>query len=179
MGAQPANQPPTVSQTASFGPVIPGRLGTPAAVLVPFRLPISKATAMLGYRVTASASFAFTPTAPEAGGKSVTAADIGVGITSVSSTLGGNGNAVIDSGFAYDPAAAKAASGSSAFTGATNGRATLADLIPGREVLRAGKAAGVIPVTGGDLTVTVTIAVPTQFFTPGSFSGTVTLIVSQ
>jgi hypothetical protein len=179
-GAQLAKyQPVLATQTASFGPVVPGRLGAPAAVMVPFRLPISQAAA-LGYRVTAVASFVFTPAMPAAGGKSVTAADLLVGITSVSSTLGANNNAVIATGFDYDPAAVRGAAGTGAFWGAGTERATLADLLPGREILRAGRStAGEISAAGGNLTFGIKIAVPNQFFTPGSFSGTISLIVSQ
>jgi hypothetical protein len=180
-GVQAAKgQPALATQTVSFGPVVPGRLGAPASVTVPFSLPISRATAVLGYRVTAISSFAFTPAAPAAGGKSVTAADLLVGVTSVSSTLGGSSSAAIATGFDYDPTAVRAAGGTSAVSGAATGRATLADLLPGREILRAEKTtAGAMPASGGTLTVSVRIAVPTQFFTPGSFSGTISLIASQ
>src|SRR4051794_23704930 len=48
-------------RTASFGPVPSGKPGTPTTVMLPFRLPISRATAALGYRVRAVSSFVFTP----------------------------------------------------------------------------------------------------------------------
>jgi hypothetical protein len=163
------------SQTASFGPVVPGGSGVPASVTVLFSLPISRSTGELGYRVTAISSFAFTPSMPAAGGKSVTAADLLVGVSDVYSSLGGGSNAAIAAGFNYDPSAIRVAGGTSAATG----RPTLADLLPGREILRAAKSTGAIPASGGTLNVSVRLAVPNQFFTPGSFSGTISLIVSQ
>ncbi len=172
--------PAAMAQSVSFGPLVPGKAGTPAAVLVPFHLTIAKATAAAGYGVTAVSTFVFMPAAPSAGGRSITAADIGVGISEVSSTLGANGNPVIATGFDYDPAAVRGAHGSSTLTGAASGRASLADLLFNREVLRAAKfSGGSVPSGGGDLTLNVKIAVPTQFFTPGSFSGTITLSVAQ
>jgi hypothetical protein len=167
------------TQTTSFGPVVPGALGAPASVTLLFSLPISQPTAALGYRVTGISSFVFTPTIPAAGGKSVTAAGLLVGIVSVSSSLGASSNAAIATGFNYDPAAIRGAGGTSAVSGAATGRATLADLLSGSEVLRAAASTGKIPAIAGVLTVSMRIAVPTQFYTPGSFSGTISLIVSQ
>jgi hypothetical protein len=180
-GAQaPKKQLALATQTVSFGPVVPGRLGAPASVTVPFSLPISQATAALGYRVTAISAFAFTPAMPAAGGKSVTAADLLVGVANVSSTLGTNGSAAIATGFDYDPTAVRSAGGASTSSGTAALRATIADLLPGREILHAERSTGgAVPAAGGNLTFNLRIAVPTQFFTPGSFSGTISVIVSQ
>ena len=49
----------------------------------------------------------------------------------------------------------------------------------GREILRAEKRAGNAPATAVDLTIMLKLAVQPQFFTPGGFSGTITLIVSE
>jgi len=126
--AQEARQQPAfATQMASFGPVVPGALGAPASVTLIFSLPISQPTAALGYRVTGISSFVFTPTVPAAGGKSVTAADLLVGITSVSSSPGASSNVAIAAGFNYDPAAIRGAGGTNAVSGAATGRATLAD----------------------------------------------------
>ena len=168
------------TQTASFGPVVPGAPGAPAAVVVPFRLSISRATAALGYRVTAVSSFAFTAATSAAGGKSVTPADLLVGITGVSSTLGTGANTSISTGFDYDPTAVTGTGGINSLTGTAAARATVADLVSGRELLRSGKiTSDSIPAAGGDLTFSLRIAAPNQFFTPGSFTGTITVIVSQ
>jgi hypothetical protein len=178
--AHAAHQPALTMQTASFGPVVPGKLGTPSTVVVPFNLPISRAIAALGYGVTAVSSFIFTPTMPAAGGKSIAATDLLVGVAGVSSTLSATSSAAIATEFDYDPTAVSSARRTSTSSGAASGRATLADLLPSRQILRAGRStAGAIPAGGGDLTFNLRIAVPTQFFTPGSFSGTITVIVSQ
>ncbi|MEO8660354.1 MAG: hypothetical protein ABI693_17930 [Bryobacteraceae bacterium] len=175
------NQPALASQTESFGPVVPGKLGAPATVMVPFRLPISRAIAVLGYRVTAISSFVFVPSIPAAGAKSVTASDLLVGITNVSSTLGASSRAVIATGFDYDPTSVRGVPDAHTFSVAATVRATLADLLLGREILHAERSttAAALPAAGGNLTFSVGIAVPNHFFTPGSFSGTISLIVSQ
>jgi hypothetical protein len=153
-----------VSQTASFGPLVPGKAGTPATVTVPFVLPISKVTATSGYHIQALSSFVFTPSAPAAGGKSITAQDIGVGIAGVGSSIA-MGNTAIATGFEeQSPLPA--------------GQASLGDLLAGRQVLQVGKmSAATLPAAGGNVSVTLKLAVPAKFFTPGAFSGTITLIV--
>jgi hypothetical protein len=167
------------AQPTSFGPIVPGRVGAPAAVVVHFSLPISQAIVALGYHVTAISNFIFTPSVRAAGGKSVTAADFLVGITNVSSTLGAGRSVAIAAGFDYDPATVKGASGPGTLSGVYTQRATMADLLPGREILRAARSTAGVPTAGESLTFSLGIAVPTEFFTPGSFSGTVNLIVSQ
>jgi hypothetical protein len=160
------SQPGAVSQTVSFGPLVPGKAGTLATVTVPFVLPISKLMATSGYRVQALSSFVFTPSAPDAGGKSITAQDISVGISGVAATSMALGNTAITAGFDRDPAAA-------------GGQTSLGELLGGRQVLQVGKVStATLPASGGDLIVTVKLAVPSKFFTPGAFSGTITLIVT-
>jgi hypothetical protein len=133
---------------------------------VPFVLPISKLTATSGYHIQALSSFIFTPSAPAAGGKSVTAKDIGVGITGVASSIA-MGSAAITTGFNQDPSAAAA------------GQASLDELLGGLQVLQVGKmSAATLPAAGGNVFVTLKLAVPAKFFTPGAFSGTITLIVT-
>jgi hypothetical protein len=167
LGTSAYSQSKIVSQTASFGPLVPGKAGTPATVMVPFVLPISKLTATSGYHIQALSSFVFTPSAPEAGGKSVAAKDIGIGIIGLSSTAMALGNAAITTGFNQDP------------TAPTTGQASLGDLLSGIQVLQVGKMPAVsLPASGGFLTMTLKLAVPKKFFTPGAFSGTVTLIVT-
>lgn len=176
----PKSQSGAAFQTAYFGPLSPGKVGTPSAVALPFHLSISDATAARGYRATAVSSFTFTPATSAAGGKTITAADIGVGVVGASSTFGALGNAVIATGLDYDPSAVSGNSKASRNAGAIAERATLADLLSGREIVRIGKVhPGTVPPGQGDLILTVKVAVPTQYFTPGSFSGSITLIVVQ
>lgn len=170
------------AQTASFGPLGPGKSGMAAAVLVPFSLSIPEASVANGYHIRAVSSFAFSPTAPSAGGKSLTAADIGVGIIGMSSLLGANANGymAMSPGFNYDPAVSRGGSGTNPYPGAARGRANLADLLGGQDIVQVGPVlTRDIPADGDQLTLSVKIAVPTQFFTPGGFSGTITLIVLQ
>jgi hypothetical protein len=157
--------------------MVPGGVGAASVVALPFHLSIPQATAAHGYEVTAVSNFVFTPTASAAGGKTIAASDVGVGITAISSTSGPNSAMTISAGFDYDPATVNGTNGSSPYTGAVNGRATLSDLLPGRIVLK------IIPaglLTGGTaaLSLTVKMAAQPQFLTPGGFSGTVTLVAT-
>jgi hypothetical protein len=103
---------------------------------------------------------------------------MGVGVIGVSSLLGGN--ATVVPGFDYDPRGVRAGGGMNPFPGAAVGRANLADLLVGRDVIEVNRAlAGGVPAQGDELTILVNIAVPAQFFTPGGFSGTITLIVAE
>ncbi len=161
-------------QAATFGPLVPH--GSRAATLsLPVHLSIPLRAASRGYRVSAVASLVVTPAT--SGGKSLTAADIGVGILSVSSARGAN-TVAIAPGFDYDPAAVSGKNGAAPYTGAATGRAALTDLLSGREILRAEKMpGGRHPANPVDLDLTFKLAVVPQFFSPGSFSGTITLTV--
>jgi len=178
----PARPSGAVSSTAYFGPLTPGKVGTPASVVLPFSLPVAATTAAKGYRVTAVSNFVFTPSANAGGGKSITAADIGIGVVSVSPATGFAGNASVAAGFDYDPGAA-AVSGvtkNGAQSGVAFGRATLGDLQSGRDIVRVGTSAtGKNSPAMGQLDLSLKVAVPTQYFTPGSFSGSVTLRVME
>ena len=166
------------AQFASFGPLVPGKLGTPGAVALPFSLSVPAATVARGYRVSAVSSFVFTPTASLAGGKSVTAADIGVGVLGVSSLLGSN--VAVTPGFAYDPAVARSGNGRNSYPGAAYGLANLADLVAGQNIINVGRiSAGQVPPSGDELTLFVKIAMSPQYLTPGGFSGTIILIVAE
>jgi len=167
------------TQTASFGPLIPGGAGGPPIIVLPIRLSIPQSTATRRYRISAVSSFSFMPAAPAAGGKTISASDIGIGVTGVT-TPTGNPRPSISAGFDYDPSTVgRGKGGSSPYTGAANGRATLADLTQSREILQVDQMP-VANVPGGntDLTVTMKLAVQPQFFTPGAWSGAITLIAT-
>ncbi len=169
-----------VMQAVSFGSVVPVGLGRPAIVAMPFRMSIPSAMVARGYRLSAVSNFVFTPSAPAGGGKSITASDVGVGIAGISSGLGSRADMAIAAGFDYDPASAQGTNRSTAYAGAAAGRANLADLLAGREVLRAGRISGGSLGNGNaDLTLTVKLAVQPQFLTPGGFSGTITLTAAE
>ena len=146
------------AQTASFGPLLPGKMGTPTAVRLAFQLAIPGTAAVKGYRVHAVSSFTFTPSVQNDGGRDVTAKDVGVEIESVTSTMGGTVS-----------------------TAATmfGGKATLANFLTSPEIARIPGSAGRVPATGVTLTLNLKIAVPSQYFTPGGISGTVTLFVVE
>ena len=146
-------------QSLSFGPVNASIAGGRESILLPFSLPISKSLAGMGYKVTATSNFIFIPAMSAAGGKSISASDIQIGITNFSSSV-----------------ATTAIGSSDATVGAA--RITLADLLSGREVLRAEKTASATASRDDVLALSVKLSLPHEFFTPGSFSGTIRLIVS-
>ena len=104
------------------------------------------------------------------------ASDIGIGIVDVSWAQGMSGNATIEAGFDYDPAARE-----NSFRGPAGGPsagATLADVLSPRQVIRVDKIpVKAAPRGASELTVTLKLAARGQYTTPGAFSGTITLIV--
>ncbi|HUQ90223.1 MAG TPA: hypothetical protein VM120_01000 [Bryobacteraceae bacterium] len=167
-----------VTRSASFGSLVPLGLGAPSIVAVPFRLSIPSALAVRGYRLTAVSNFVFSPSRPADGGKSIAASDIGVGLAGITLT-GANTDLAVTPGFDYDPAAVRGANGSSHYAGAAAGRANLADLMPGRDILRVGRIpAGSVRGTA-DLNLTLKLVVQPQFLTPGGFSGMITLVAAE
>jgi len=118
------------------------------SVVLPVSLAIPSATAARGFGVRVLSDFSFTPTSPAAGGKTMTASDIGIGIIDVAWGPGLNGSATIAAGFDYDPAV----NGNNRFgpLGNSDGaRATLADLSSLREVVHVEK----IPVKAASQTL--------------------------
>jgi hypothetical protein len=151
------------AKTAAFGALTPGRGGGMRTMSWPCTLAIPQAMALRGYRIQATSTFQFTPAARNAGGKDLVASDIAIGVEGISSTLGHAG-ATIAAGF--EPSA--------------GGRATLADLMSGREILRVPKVSpDGVPAGGGQMLVTLRLGVPSQYFTPGEFSATVTMTVTD
>ena len=132
----------------------------------------------------AQANFVPVTVAPMAGGSTISASDIGVGITSIGTASGVNlpRSDVIASGFNYDPSTISAVNGLTPFTGAASGKATLADLAASTKILSGNKIAANINTGSGTtnyLTVTMTFALVPQYFTPANFSSVVTLTISN
>jgi len=149
------------------------------SVVLPVSLAVPSATAARGFGVSVLSDFSFTPASPAAGGKTMTASDIGIGIIDVSWAPGLSGSTTIAAGFGYDPAV----SGNNRFgpLGQSNGaRATLADLSSPREVVRVEKIpVKAAPHASAELRLTLKLAAWGQYLTPGTFSGTITLVVPE
>ena len=170
----------TLIAAISFGSLTPGTSSTPSSTQIQFRIRDNKNT---GYHVTASAAFSVAAFSSAAGGSTIAASDIGIGISSIV-----NGNAVqtprtdnITFGFNYNPATVTAASGLTPYTGMSSGSATLADIIatPNLTILSGPRIAGNENLNNANnaMTVTITLGVLGQFFTPATFSGTLTLTI--
>lgn len=152
-------------QTVSFGSLSPKASGTPSVVSLPVRLVLPASNAPR-FRVTAVTSFVFEPSTRSRSGKTLSAADIGVGIGQIAAGRPlPNGWISITPGFDNDPSRMTRVVGAAA-------TATLADLLTGRDILQGQRATN-------DLTFTITLGVLPQFATPGSFSGTITLTTSD
>lgn len=156
------------AQTASFGTLVPSRSGGPVGVTLPYSLAIPPAFASRAYRVNATGSCAFIPAAPAAGGKTIADSDVGIGIIAASPAAG----VTIAPGLDYDPGAVRSANGRPMYAGAASGRATIADLRAGREILRGDKAPA-----GSVLNLGLRVATVPQFVTPGSLSCQIVLAV--
>jgi len=167
--------------TAGLGTLTPGSSSKPTATQVQFRLRSRQST---GYRVDCQATFTTTLLAVAAGGATVSAGDVGVGITSVTPASGAilPRSDVISAGFNYDPSAQSTVNGLTPFAGAASGQATLADLAAGMKILSGNKVNNTINTgssTTNYLTVTMKFAVVPQYFTPANFSSVLTLTISN
>ena len=170
-----------VTLSIPFGNLTPGTSSTPSTTQVQFKLRDSNSS---GYHVEASASFSVTPTSSVSGGNTLTASDIGVGI---SLTFGQAVNTprtdTIATGFNYNPGSITATNGLSPFTGKSSGRATLADLVsnPNITILSGPRIAANENTNNANncITVTMTFGLLGQFFTPATFSGTLTLTLKN
>jgi hypothetical protein len=173
----------TLSIVLPLNTLTPGTSATPASLQMQFRL---RSGSLTGYRVTASVSFTSTLAAPLGGGATLSAGDIGVGITQVDTSPLGvlkPRTDTIASGFAYDPGTVVAVNGLTSFSGRASGQATLQDIVnnPGISIL-SGPTIGLTDLVLSDnfLTVTMRFAVHRQYFTPASVSAVLTLtIVNQ
>lgn len=173
-----------LAAAAPFGTLTPGTSNTPQSVQVQFRLRSRRSTPSGGYRVDAQANFVPVTVAPTAGGSTISASDIGVGITSIipAASVDLPRTDLVAPGFGYDPAAVLAVNGLTPFTGAVGGQATLADLNASRKILNGNRIATNINISAATtnyLTVTMKFAVVPQYFTPANFSATVTLTISD
>jgi hypothetical protein len=133
--------------------------------------------------VDAQANFVPVTVAPTDGGSTISASDIGVGITSIvpAASVDMPRADLVAPGFGYDPAAVLAVNGLTPFTGAGTGQATLADLNASRKILNGNRIAANVNIgaTTNYLTVTMKFAVVPQYFTPANFSAAVTLTISD
>ncbi len=168
-----------LSATIPFAILTPGTATTPSTTQVAFRI---RNKSQSGYAVQASASFSAHPTSPVSGGASLTAADIGVGITGIgtASNVITPRTDAIASGFGYDPGTVTATNGLTPFTGRASGQATLADILasPQLTILSGPRIGRNENYIGNDyLTVTLTFGVLGQFLTPCAISGTLTLTI--
>lgn len=169
-----------LSANIPFGNLTPGNSTTPASTEIQFNIRSNNDN---GYRVLASAVFNVAPTSSAQGGTTVSASDIGVGISSVV-----NGNATrtprvdtVASGFNYNPATVAAVNGLTPYGGAASGRATLSDIVanPNTTILSGPKIANNQGINNQNnfLTVTITFGLVGQFFTPATLSGMLTLTI--
>ena len=174
-----ANAP--LSITIPFGTLTPGTSTTPSTVEVRFRI---RSKHNSGYVLRASASFAATPTSVQAGGATVAASDIGIGLA-VSPAQGVilPRSDQVSPGFAYNPGAVLALNGESPYGGRLMGQATLNDIVasPGLSVLSGPKIANTDNgnASGDYLTVIVTLGLVRQFTTPCTLSGTLTFTLER
>jgi hypothetical protein len=169
-----------MSVSIPFGNLTPGTSSTPASSQVQFRIRSNNDN---GYKVQASAVFNVITTGLADGGTTVSASDIGVGISSLV-----NGNSVrtprvdtIAAGFDYNPATVSAVNGLTPYTGMASGRATVADILanPSITILSGPKIANNQGTNNSNncITVTITFGLVGQFFTPATFSGLLTLTI--
>ena len=170
----------TLSLSIPFASLTPGTSMTPASTQLQFRVRDSNST---GYHVTASASFSAAASASVAGGNTIAASDIGIGITSLAnaSNVATPRTDTITAGLNYNPGSVTATNGLTPYTGIGSGKATLADIIasPGIKILSGPKIANSQSPNNPNnwITVTITFGLLGQFFTPATFSGTLTLTI--
>jgi hypothetical protein len=180
----------TLSVTLPFGTLTPGTSNTPSSTTVQFRLRASHTT---GYNVkVTSATFTPTPTASVDGGTTISASDVGVGIVSVYTPPPFAGvtprNDVITGGFDYDPATTTGTNGLTPYGGLSGSpaRATVQDLVstPNIKILSGNRIHNSSEHTNGAnsnknyLEVTLRFGLLRQYFTPATFTGTITLQIS-
>ena len=178
----------TLNITLPFGTLTADASNNPSSVTVQFRL---RGTNPAGYNVTvSSATFTPTTTDPVDGGDTITAADVGVGITSVTPAPGFSGVTPradnITSGFDYDPSTVTATNGLTPYGGLSGNpaRATLQDLISTSDtkILSGNRIHTNSQVTTGIpnyLVVTMTFGVIRQYFTPAVFTAVLNLVIEN
>jgi hypothetical protein len=164
-----------------FGNLTPGTSSTPSSTQVQFRIRSNNSN---GYKVQASAVFNVITTGLADGGTTVSASDIGVGISLVNAT--GVITPRVDTiaaGFNYSPASVSAVNGLTPYAGMASGQATLADIIanPNITIVSGPKIFSNQNTSNPNnfITVTVTFGLVGQFFTPSTFSGILTLTIAN
>lgn len=170
-----------LTATIPFSNLTPGTSTTPSSGQIQFRL---RTNSNNGYRVLASAVFTVVPTGAAQGGATLTASDIGMGISSM--TYGSSVKTprvdTVASGYNYDPATVPAVNGLTPYTGAASGQATLADLLatPNLTLLAGPRIANNQGTHATNfITVTITFGIVGQFYTPSTLSGTLTLTLVE
>ena len=169
----------TLAGAVAFGTLTPAHTTAPTSGQIQFLLRNSNTR---GYHVDASATFTPTTTGAVAGGATIAASDIGVGITSIiaaSGVITPRTDAILY-GFGYDPTTAVASTGVTPYLGAASGQATLADLLASKMILSGPRIDTVTNLTTPDyLTVTMKFGLLPQYFTPGSFTAIITLTITN
>jgi hypothetical protein len=171
----------TLSASIPFGSLTPGKTTAVSSSQIQFRI---RDNSNSGYHVTASAVFSASTLAAAAGGSTIAASDIGIGITSLvdgSSVLTPRTD-TINSGFNYNPATVGAPNGTTPYTGMSSGMATLQDIISNPVTVLSGPriaSSQNLNTANNAITVTITIGILGQFFTPATFSGTLTLTIAN
>jgi hypothetical protein len=167
-----------LAATISLGTLFPAQNTNVSSSQVQFRLRSRQNGT--GYRVDASSTFSVAPTSVVEGGSTLTASDIGVGI-SLSYSAGVITPRVdtIAAGFNYNPGSVVATNGLTPFTGAASGRATLSDLAAGVKLLSGPRFATQTNNASAYGLVTLSLGVVPQYFTPATFSGVITLTISN
>jgi hypothetical protein len=164
----------------AMGVLTPANTSAVASTSVQFRL--RNQNNPNGYRLDATATFTPGAAATVNGGDTIAATDVGVGITSITTSA----NVllpradVILAGFNYDPSTVTAADGLTPYTNAAGGRATLADLATGKKILSGNRIATTVGTGSPNyLTVTMKFGILPQYFSPSSFSSVITLTISN
>jgi hypothetical protein len=162
-----------LSVVVPLGTLTPALSGTPVVSTVKLRL---RDNDNQGYRlVVTSATFSATPTQAVAGGTTIGASDIGVGISSVTYGSGVNmpRTDTIATGFNYNPATISAVNGLSPFSGAASGRANVQDMVGNPDmILMSGPRIDNSATMGSTdyIEITLAFAVVPQYFTPATLS---------
>ena len=170
----------TLAGVLAMGVLTPAKTSTVTSTSVQFRL--RSQNLANGYRLDATASFTPGAAGTVNGGDTIAAKDIGVGITSITTST----NVllpradVILAGFNYDPSTITATDGLTPYTNASGGRATLADLATSKKILSGNRIAATVGTGSPNyLTVTMKFGILPQYFSPSSFSAVITLTISN
>jgi hypothetical protein len=171
----------TLSTVTAYGTLTPGSSNTPSTTTFQFRI---RSNSNTGYNVRATLnSFNVTPASPASGGVTISASDIGVAITSVDTSRPGVNTPRTDTianGLNYNPGSVTAANGIAPYRGIANGQATLANLA-NTKILNGPRIAANENANGNNnyITVTMTLGLLREYFTPASFSAVIGLTISD